>query len=162
MGLRGPKPKPFWSQVDIQTAPPAHMETCWEWQGSFFSNGYGRTIVDRKSVGAHRVAYEKFHGVPIPEGMHGCHRCDNRKCVRPSHLFLGSPADNMRDMAEKGRSLAGSRNPNSKLTEEQVADIRHRYAAGGVTQRELADEFGVVEGCIWNIVHNRVYLEVAA
>jgi hypothetical protein len=161
MSKPGPKAKPFWSLVDIKRAPESNLVTCWEWQGSCFSNGYGRTIVARKSVGAHRRAYELAVG-EIPEGISVCHRCDNRRCVRPSHLFLGTPKDNLRDMVEKGRSLSGERNPNAKLTATDAAEIRRRYAAGGITQRELAEEYGVVEGCVWNVIHNRVHREEVA
>jgi hypothetical protein len=155
----GPKPRPFWSRVEI---PPAEIDpyACWEWTGPLFSNGYGSVTVERKNVGAHRRSWELVHG-PIPEGQYVCHRCDNKRCVRPNHLFLGTPADNLRDMVAKGRSLTGSRNHQAKLTEEKAAEIRKRYAAGGVTQAQLADEYGVVEGCIGNVIHNRVYKEAA-
>ena len=153
----GPNAKPFWDQVDVAMDP----KKCWEWTGTLFRNGYGRACVDRKSVGAHRRSWELLNG-PIPDGMYVCHSCDNRKCVRPGHLFLGTPAENMQDMVDKGRSLSGSRNHNSKLTETEVVEIRERYAAGGITQAELARQYGVVEGCIWNVIHNRVFREVAA
>jgi hypothetical protein len=150
---RGPKPKPFWSQVAIG-------EGCWEWQGALFTNGYGRTLLGRRSVGTHRRAYALAYG-RIPEGAYVCHRCDNRRCVRPDHLFLGTPASNLRDMVRKGRSLKGSRNPHAKLTEAQAAEIRTRYATGTVTQAQLGAEYGVAEGTIWNVVNHRVF-KVAA
>jgi len=149
----GPKPRPFWSLV-------AKGDGCWEWQGSRFSNGYGRAIVARQSVGAHRRAYQLTFG-PIPSGLVVRHRCDNRVCVRPDHLTLGTVADNSRDMVERGRSLAGERNHNARLTSEAAADIRERYAAGGVTQAELAEEYGVVEGAVWNVLHGRSWAEVS-
>lgn len=151
--MSGPKARPFESLVN-------YGDVCWEWRGSLFSNGYGRAIVGRKSVGAHRRSWEMAYG-QIPDGMLVCHRCDNRRCVRPSHLFLGSPADNMRDMVTKGRSMVGSRNHNAKLTEATVREIVARYADGGITQKQLAAEYGVVEGAIWNVLHGRSW-EVAA
>jgi hypothetical protein len=91
-----------------------------------------------------------FRYGPIPEGLHVCHHCDNPPCVNPAHLFLGTRSDNMRDMVAKGRHVAstnpgtmarGSRQGLSKLTEQDVADIRERYAPGnGVV---LAREYGV-------------------
>ena len=147
MGARGPKAVPFYDRVH-KTAG------CWEWTGKKFTNGYGRAIVDRKSVGAHRVAWEISYG-PIPEGQYVCHSCDNRACVRLAHLFLGSPAENLADMKAKGRSLTGERNPHARLTTDQVREIRRRYRNGGITQAELAIEFGVVEGNVWNVLHGR-------
>ncbi len=145
--MPGPKPVPFCDHVQ-------RGENCWEWIGTKFTNGYGRATVGRKSVGAHRVAWEMWYGA-IPTGMYVCHSCDNRACVRLAHLFLGSPAENLADMKAKGRSLTGERNPNVRLTTEQVREIRHRYRNGGITQAALAIEFGVVEGNVWNVLHGR-------
>lgn len=147
MGLRGPKGKPFWSNVQ-------KTDGCWEWQASRIHAGYGRTFVDGRAVSAHRRAYELTYG-PIPPGLFVCHRCDNRACARPDHLFLGTPADNLADMVAKGRSLAGERNPHAKLTAEAVRSIRTRYAAGGITQLQLANEYGVAEANVWNVVHGQ-------
>jgi hypothetical protein len=78
------------------------------------------------------------------------HRCDNPPCINVAHLWLGTPADNARDRDTKGRGGAarGTAHGQAKLTEDRVRSIRDRYAAGGVTQKELAQEFGV---CIANI-----------
>lgn len=77
---------------------------CWEWQASSRnSRGYGAIGVNSHPQLAHRVAWEVWNG-PIPEGMHVLHRCDNRRCIRPDHLFLGTHLDNMRDAVAKGRS----------------------------------------------------------
>lgn len=82
---------------------------CWEWTANGNNYGYGklrvgsRTDGSRRSIRAHRLAYELACG-PIPVGMNVCHRCDNRRCVRPDHLFLGTTQDNIRDRVAKGRS----------------------------------------------------------
>ena len=145
----------FWARV-------ARTDGCWLWPGSKYPNGYG-SVYSRyprsATYYAHRVAFELSYGA-IPDGLHVCHRCDNPACVRPDLLFLGTPLENMADMRAKGRSrkgdrpnaARGSRSGQAKLTEAQVRVIRARYAAGGVTQTELAREFGVVATGIQKIV----------
>ncbi|NUQ92859.1 MAG: HNH endonuclease [Gemmatimonadaceae bacterium] len=86
----------FWQKVE-------KTETCWLWTGARYSaTRYGQVILPGRVVrGAHRVAWELTHG-PIPDGLFVCHRCDNKQCVRPDHLFLGTPKDNTHDMIAKG------------------------------------------------------------
>lgn len=92
---------------------------CWNWTRAT-SKGYGRVWDGEQFRQAHVVSYELFVG-PVPEGHFVCHKCDNRKCIFPDHLFVGTQFDNMRDASAKGRVVI----PNKKLTREQVLEIRN-------------------------------------
>lgn len=115
---------------------------CIEWTASTRENGYGQFSIKVgekfKSVSTHRFAYQLAFG-PIPEGRMVCHSCDNRRCVNPDHLFLGSHSENMADMATKRRAASGSRHGMVKLTESDVAIIRGSSERGV----SLARRFGV-------------------
>lgn len=97
---------------------------CHEFQGALNSSGYGNIRVGNKIVSAHRVAYEVYKG-PILKLLHVLHKCNNRKCCNPEHLYLGTHADNMQYKAECGRgNFTGSMNGNARLTETKVRAIR--------------------------------------
>lgn len=137
---------------------------CWEWTASTAGKGYGQMKVpgERKQEYAHRISYMMHYG-EIPEGMNVCHSCDNPKCVKPSHLFLGTVKDNLQDMKNKDRHLKGERNAKSKLTEEQVRHI-HRLHDEGMSQGKIGKSFGVASGTIFKIIHgqrwNHIYNEI--
>jgi len=143
----------FWSKVDKRGT-----DDCWEWQGSINSRGYGTISVNSKTKRAHRVSWELTHG-PIPEGLCVCHRCDNPICVNPSHLFLGTHTDNMRDMIQKGRDIhdvgpRGEKNGQCKLTKQDVHTIRCFLRAKYI-QREIAEAYRVSRGTINAIATGR-------
>lgn len=129
-------PEVFWGRVD-------KTGECWLWRGTMHHTGYGVVSIAGKSVKAQRHAWMLAHG-PIPPGLMVCHRCDNPRCVRPDHLFLGTALDNIHDAVSKGRTARGerhrshihpesvprgSRQWNSKLTEDAVREIRAEYEA---------------------------------
>ena len=149
MGKRGPARQSlatrFWSRVDRRGG-----DECWPWLGAFYVDGYGTIGRGGRNCGmlrAHRVSWEMAHG-PVPDGLCVCHHCDNRGCVNPAHLFVGTKRDNTWDMIRKGRSRLsgphyGEDHGRAKLTEVAVRDARRRFTAGGVTKAELAREYGV-------------------
>jgi hypothetical protein len=133
---------------------------CWVWTRDVAKVGYGRICVDGVRHYTHRFAWTMAYG-PIPEGMCVCHACDNKRCVNPEHLWLGTDAENMADKLKKGRqsrgesrretmrrvARRGETHADAKLTGEQVLEIR----ASDATNRDLAKEFGVSTSCIYAI-----------
>ena len=130
--------------------PPAG---CWDWRGPISGNGYGK-LTSGKQYYAHRVAHELFVG-PIPDGHVVRHSCDRPHCVQPAHLSYGTQRDNVDDALSRGRIRRGERHGRAKLTEAQVAEIRYRYESGGITQQQLADQFGVNNQMISRIVRRK-------
>ena len=119
---------------------------CWIWMGATQVRGYGELISHGRKHFAHRASYQAFVG-PIPEGMNVCHSCDNVYCVNPAHLFLGTQKQNLEDMAKKGRSTIGERNPMAKLTEENVREIKEHLKQGHHPY-QIGKRFGVTASAI--------------
>jgi hypothetical protein len=144
-------------ESDVQMEPTSG---CWLWVGSLNSCGYGSIKWKNKTHIAHRVFYAELVS-PIPEGLFVCHRCDNRVCVNPHHLFLGTAKDNSDDRVRKGRSGwgFGSKSANSKLTEADIPIIRE-LDSRGVGLREIAKRFGVHYFTIWSVLTGRRWKHV--
>jgi hypothetical protein len=151
----------FWSRVDTSSG----TDTCWLWTGKLDKEGRGRISIGGKggaTMIASRFSWVIAHGRTIPLGQQVCHACDNPTCVNPTHLFLGTQLDNIRDCISKGRfspppKLIGIQNHSAKLNERLVAIIRERYAAGGTSHLRLAKEYGVSETTIRFIIIGRIW-----
>jgi hypothetical protein len=147
----------FWSKVD-------KGGDCWLWTACINNKGYGDFRVRRQTLAAPRVAYLLEYG-EIPDKLHVCHHCDNRCCVNPKHLFVGTNNDNIQDSVRKGRRKGlprkqyphgGELSPVSKLTWNQVGEIRSRYRLGESAirlakdyQYDLSGLYRILRGETW-------------
>lgn len=132
----------FWLKVD-------KTSTCWNWTASL-TNTYGAFRLSKENTGklvrANRYSYELHYG-HIPHGLIVCHSCDNRLCVNPHHLFLGSYKQNTADMIKKNRHFK------PKLTLEQVKEIRFRYNKENISQKALGLEYNISQGMVHFIIN---------
>lgn len=143
LGLDNMDESRFWSKVN-----KLGESLCWEWNASVLQGGYGQYYFEGRNQKAHRVSWVISNGT-IPNGLKVCHRCDNRKCVNPSHLFLGTQKDNIQDMLSKGRDnyvsgwkpLIGERNPQAKITKEQVIEIRE--TKWDIPYKKIGAKYGI-------------------
>lgn len=115
----------FWSLVK-----KASGDSCWEWLGGKDGKGYARVWRNGRRQGAHRVSYEITTG-KIPDGLQVCHRCDNKMCVRPSHLFVGTQGDNMQDWTRKGK--------NSLVNDRSLWSMGKHWAVNHALRRSFSD-----------------------
>lgn len=146
----------FWEKVN-------KLDTgCWEWLGRKSPKGYGVFKVDNINTPTHRFSY-MIHFGDIPKGTYICHKCDNRSCVNPNHLFLGTQFDNMQDMVRKGRNAdtKGVNNPRAKLSELDVLEIR-RLNSNGIKPSILVRMFRTPMSTIVNITSNHTWKHLLA
>ena len=151
--LQGNYLERFWSKV-------RKGDFCWDWTHAVSRGGYGKFSVKRsKWVEAHRISYLIENGV-IPDGICVLHKCDNKICVRPDHLFLGTHKDNIQDCISKGRARFGSNpyhgqdHPNSKLANGVISIIR-KYRKKGWKLREIAELCQVSQSLISMILNGK-------
>ncbi len=121
---------------------------CWNWTGKLMHHGYGRMELGGKQMYAHRASWA-IHQREVPEGKILCHHCDNRRCVNPEHMYVGTAQDNSNDAVERDRLERGAHRYNSKLTAENVAEIRTLFSVK--SDIEIARQFGVHDATIYNI-----------
>ena len=125
----------FWTRVAI-----GGLDECWNWKGyQEKETGYGKVFYDGRLNGAHRYAYISSRG-PIPDGMLVCHRCDNRLCQNPTHLFVGTYTDNNRDMISKGRFRWVKPTGRARITEDDVRKIRSMWVFRKVTAKHISEK----------------------
>lgn len=136
----------FWSHVNVtQTG-------CWEWTEGKFSDGYGQVRLNGKKFRTHRLAWSLTNNQEIPKGKLIMHDCDNRICINPEHLLLGTHKANMKMMTDRGRQAFGDKNGFSKLNWASVYWIRKTVEDGVITQKQAALLFGMSKQSISNVV----------
>jgi hypothetical protein len=153
-----PKPTPvaerFWSKVAV-----AGPDECWDWIGSLEPHGYGQILDHRRLVKAHRVSWE-IHNGPVPDRLCVCHHCDNRRCVNPAHLYVGTRKDNNRDRGARKRGREsrdiGELHHNARFTEAEVRAIIAMLEAG-YSQGEVGRFFGVRQTTIGRFANRQTW-----
>lgn len=147
----------FWSRVQ-----KGKRNECWNWTLSFHDSGYGLFSFSagpsrQVSIRAHRISYFLKHGKLPKRPLVVCHTCDNRKCVNPAHLFEGTRQINVQDMVQKNRQAIGSRIYSTRLTPEQVQQIRFLHFSFGIGALPLAEMFGVTGGSTYPIIYRHTW-----
>jgi len=156
---RKPPASPFFIEKCIDarerfSALHGRGDACWEWSGARDRAGYGVIFVAGAMARAPRVSLILSGRLPTNECPMALHHCDNPICVRPEHLYWGSAANNHDDMVARGRraSVAGSRNPNARIT-AKMAKAMIAARRSGHTMQRIAGDFGVSVGSVWSVLN---------
>lgn len=142
------------------------MRDCWEWAACLSSTGYGSFSFCNKTVNVHTFTWKLYKG-PIYTGLQVLHKCDNRKCVRPDHLFLGTQFDNVSDMIKKNRGRPakatsgsfkkGIFHPFRKISIEDFPKIKKMYYNGNMTHLQISKIFNVSQSSIKNVLNGKTF-----
>lgn len=144
----------FWKKV-----LKSGIEDCWLWNGTI-ANHYGKfTLIDGTQTTAHRVSWQIVNGIIDSKTKLVCHKCDNRLCVNPNHLFIGTAQENTNDMVSKGRSRTGTKHSLSKMSETDIKLMRFLYSIGA-RQKCLASWFGLKRPSVNQIVHRKLWRHI--
>jgi hypothetical protein len=147
----------FWAKVK----KTENTDDCWEWQaGRTGPNSYGKFRYQGKVYDAHRFVYEMLNGPINDSKLFVCHKCNNRGCVNPNHLYLGTSKDNVADMWKAGnaydlknaRKVRGSENGQTNLTEDFVIQLRDDYKAGRIKYAAARNKYGIAKTTFYRIV----------
>lgn len=145
----------YFNKVDM-----TDIEGCWPWTGTITTRGYGQFWLEGKNVKAHRIAWMIANFKDISEGMVIRHTCDYKSCCNPSHLLLGTNADNSRDMTDRDRQSKGSNHGMAKLNETQVVEIKKMLKDVAITYRGIGELFNVAEETIGDISRGQAWRHV--
>lgn len=147
----------FWSMFN----KILDKDSCWEWQGfTSKKSGYGRMSINGKIYSIHRLSYEFINKVILLPEDNICHKCDNRRCGRPSHLFKGTQQDNLKDCFNKGRHARGEVNGHSILTDNDILDILFLFYEESLTQKLISKLYKIDPSQISEIVNNKAWRHI--
>jgi hypothetical protein len=150
--LCDPAEKRAWIEAAAVTA----SDECLDWPWGRFNTGYGQVRWNGRPVPVHSIVCEIRHG-RRPAGMDAAHHCGRRICCNGSHLRWATRKGNVADRVLHGTDTRGEAHPTAKLREHEVLEIRRWYSLGGITQRELAQRFGVSGGAVFDIIHRKTW-----
>lgn len=146
----------FWKKVNKLSE-----DECWEWQAGKDKDGYGKFMRNiREQYRAHRYSYELHNNVLPPPSLVVCHSCDNPACVNPKHLFLSTTQGNVKDRVSKNRTASGENHHNSKLTKEQVLEIRKEYTERKSGYKKLGEKYGVCKATLREIIKRKIHKSI--